>query len=319
MKMRIKKFSIILVAIVCFLSTTLVSAAGNGDTKGDTLQDRLRLMDQTCISLLVLGEGYGSGSGGSSTVGSGTMDGSESDGSQSNSSVNNAAGNGDALRDQIRLMDQTCTTLKADLSEISRNYIELENQYQEALRQQNESEAQQLREQLQTMEQERIDCVDQLNQVRLQMRETIQASYSEEEMAGIRAVEMEMKQKYPEDLILPVENIIPIGFTVKFDTPPVVREGRTLVPVRALTEGMGADVSWNAVDGTIVIEKDGFIMQLQLRNSIAYVNGEEVAIDVTPEIINNRTVVPLRFILQHFGYDVDWNTESGLIEITAPV
>lgn len=244
--------------------------------------------------------------------------GTETSGTEKTTPNNDESGNGDTLRDQTRLMDQTCSSLKEQLAGLESSCDELQKQYEEAVKQQNEGEAQLLMEKLQLMGQEKEDCISQLKQIRDQLRETIRTSYTEEEMKRIKAVEMEIKQNYPDDRVIPVENVVPHGFTIKFDTPPVVRDGRTLVPVRALTEGLGATVAWNEKESTVSIEKEGIKIELRLRERVALVNGEEITLDVPPETINNRTVVPLRFILQQFGYDVNWDDESGIIEISSP-
>ena len=301
MKTSIKMLSILFAALLCLSSATLVFASGNGTGSG------------------------GDSSGGQvSTGGDGASQGDQSGqentgnqgGASNNTSAGDESGKGDTLRDRTRLMDQSCISLKEKLSQLEVDCGQLEEQYQAALMLQNQSEASLLLEQLQLRKQERSQCSEELKQVREQLRECVRVSYTEEEMLRIRAIEMELKQKYPGDAILPVENIIPIGFAIKFDTPPVIRNGRTLVPVRALTEGLGAVVTWIGEESRVIVEKEGIKIELQLRNRIAYVNGEEITIDVPPETINNRTVVPLRFILQHLGYEVNWVDESEIIEIT---
>lgn len=111
---------------------------------------------------------------------------------------------------------------------------------------------------------------------------------------------------------------------VKFDVPPVIKEGRTLIPVRAITEGMGAKVEWDAVksivtitspDGLIIIklylaeEDDGKITVTQ--DNVTTV----VTTDVRPGIINNRTFVPLRFIAEVFGRHIGYDDDTGQIDI----
>ncbi|MDD4089557.1 MAG: copper amine oxidase N-terminal domain-containing protein [Tissierellia bacterium] len=291
----------LLAFILCFSSVMFVYA----DEKTTTTGNR--------NSVSGSGMGIAEDLGVSEETQKGQEDLSNKNGSSINSSNNEESGNGDTLRDLKRFMDKTCISLKEQLSDIETSCKELENQYQTALKLQNEGEAQLLQEQLQLKEQEKGECEQELKQVREQLRETVRTSYTEEEMARIRDVEMKLKQDFPDDRILPVENIIPIGFTLKFDTPPVIRNGRTLISVRALSEGMGAAVTWNGEDSTVIIEKEGVKIQLQLRNRLVYVNGNEMTLDIPPETINSRTVVPLRFILEQLGCDVDW--DNDIIEI----
>lgn len=88
-----------------------------------------------------------------------------------------------------------------------------------------------------------------------------------------------------------------------------------LIPVRALTEGFGASVTWDQAKQEVTIQKEEVKIVLQIGNNLAYVNGEEVKIDVPPETINNRTVVPLRFIVEKLGLKVNWDAESETVEI----
>jgi hypothetical protein len=105
------------------------------------------------------------------------------------------------------------------------------------------------------------------------------------------------------------------GNHVKFDVPPVIKEGRTLIPVRAITEGLGAKVEWDAETSTITITKGDAVIVLVLGSNEVYVNGDLVIIDVPAGLINNRTFVPIRFIAQTLGEKVKYNEENGEIEI----
>lgn len=111
------------------------------------------------------------------------------------------------------------------------------------------------------------------------------------------------------------ERIFINGFNMKFETPPVIREGRTLIPVRAITEGFGAQVLWNSETSTVTILKDNNEIILTLGSNIVLVNGEEKEIEVSAQSINNRTFVPLRFISDFLGINVEYDPETGDIDI----
>jgi len=103
------------------------------------------------------------------------------------------------------------------------------------------------------------------------------------------------------------------GNEIKPDTPPVIKEGRTLVPVRAITEGMGATVQWSEQEQTVLISKGETHIHLRVNNRIALVNGSEFNIDVPAEINSSRVFVPLRFIMQVMNAGVDWYPEGQVI------
>ena len=109
------------------------------------------------------------------------------------------------------------------------------------------------------------------------------------------------------------------GIFVDFDkydgVKPFTENGRTLAPVRAVSESFDANVLWNGDDETITITKGDTVIKMAVGSTKAYVNGEEVTLDTAPEIFNERTVVPVRFIAESFGLNVSWDEGSGTVII----
>lgn len=105
------------------------------------------------------------------------------------------------------------------------------------------------------------------------------------------------------------------GMNMKFDVPPVIKEGRTLIPVRAIMNGLKAEVVWDEETKIVTITRDDKVVTLNLLTGEAKVNGEVIELDVPPEIISNRTFVPLRFVAQSLGEKVDYDDETGEIDI----
>ncbi len=103
-----------------------------------------------------------------------------------------------------------------------------------------------------------------------------------------------------------------INFT---DVRPQIIEGRTLVPLRKLFEVLGASVAWNSEDGTITARNEDTDILLKIGSNTAYLDGMPVALDVAPQIINARTVIPLRFIGESFGKTVDWDAVERVVVI----
>lgn len=93
---------------------------------------------------------------------------------------------------------------------------------------------------------------------------------------------------------------------IETDTPPTVVDGRTLVPVRAIFEAIGATVEWDNDTRTATGYRDGVIVSIQIGSTTAYVNGEARTLDVPAQIINGRTMVPARFISEAMGCEVSW-------------
>lgn len=103
---------------------------------------------------------------------------------------------------------------------------------------------------------------------------------------------------------------------ILFDVPPTIIDGRTLVPVRALLEKLGAKVEWNPETKTVTAVKAQTHIELQLENKSAIVNGKSVELDVPLKIIDGRTLVPLRFISENISSNVEWNEPAKTISIT---
>jgi len=146
-----------------------------------------------------------------------------------------------------------------------------------------------------------------------EMKAAIRAEYTEKELENIKEITKQLEAQGMD--ILSIENVISKKGKFKFDVPPVIKEGRTLIPVRAISEGFGAEVAWDAETKTVTITKGDITITLKLDDRTATVNGQEVTLDVPAELMNGRTVVPLRFIAESLGLTVKWDAEERIIEI----
>jgi len=105
------------------------------------------------------------------------------------------------------------------------------------------------------------------------------------------------------------------GEVVNSDLPPIIINGRSLVPVRAIFEKLGAKVGWDAASKKVTISYDSNTIELKINDVNALVNGTKVAMEVPAKIINDRTVVPVRFVGEQLGMEVGWNAEKGEITL----
>lgn len=106
-----------------------------------------------------------------------------------------------------------------------------------------------------------------------------------------------------------------------FDVPPVIKEGRTLVPVRKIFEELGCKLEWLQESETVIATKDSKIMALRVgRNIILSTDVESgenktFEIDVAPCIIDDRVLVPLRAVSELLDYSVSWDSEALTVNI----
>lgn len=105
------------------------------------------------------------------------------------------------------------------------------------------------------------------------------------------------------------------GEKLTFDVPPQLVRARTLMPIRAIAEKLGADVDWDPKTRTITINKDGETIVLELDKPTAMVNGKAAKMDVAPCVMQGRTMVPLRFLAENLGKKVTYINEAQTVVI----
>ncbi len=99
------------------------------------------------------------------------------------------------------------------------------------------------------------------------------------------------------------------------NTAPIIRNSRTLVPVRAVVENYGAEVLWDNEEKIVTILSDETVMKFRIDSFDAEVDGEIHIMEVAPVVIDGRTFMPLRFVAEKMGLDVMWNNEDGEITV----
>jgi len=107
------------------------------------------------------------------------------------------------------------------------------------------------------------------------------------------------------------------GTPKTLDAPPfVTANGRTMVPIRFITEVMGAVVDYNSTTRKVTVKLDPTIVILTLDSTTAVVDGQNKTLDAPAQIRQNRTFVPIRFISEAFGLTVDYNSATKTITIS---
>ena len=106
------------------------------------------------------------------------------------------------------------------------------------------------------------------------------------------------------------------GEYLSFATPPVIKDDRTLIPVRFLYERAGAEVIWNHENRSVTILHNENKIELAIGDSVAYVNGEAKTMDVPAALLGNKTMIPLRFISEELGFNVEWNEAEYTAEVS---
>ena len=98
-------------------------------------------------------------------------------------------------------------------------------------------------------------------------------------------------------------------------TTPLVTNGRTLVPIRAIVEAFGGEVLWEESTQSVILNMDDDSIRLKIDSNTAYLNGQTRTLDVAPTVINERTMLPIRFVAEGFGLGVAWDGNTQTVYI----
>jgi len=106
------------------------------------------------------------------------------------------------------------------------------------------------------------------------------------------------------------------GEKQSFSNQAVIENGSTLVPLRGIFESLGANVQWNQPTQTIESSKGNTKVWLKIGSKNAKVDGNVVSLSVPAQVKNGKTLVPLRFISESLGANVEWNQKNETVTIT---
>lgn len=111
------------------------------------------------------------------------------------------------------------------------------------------------------------------------------------------------------------------GQVLAFDVPPQLINDRTMVPMRAIFENLGANVEWIGTHELIVATKGVNIITMKIGSNVMVIQDvvaneqQVIELDVPPQVINDRTLVPVRAIAEGLSATVEWVGETQTVVI----
>lgn len=102
---------------------------------------------------------------------------------------------------------------------------------------------------------------------------------------------------------------------VEFDVKPQIINGRTMVPIRAIFEKMGAAVQWDSATNTATCTKGDTVVKMTVNSKDMYINDQLVQMDVEPVVVDGRTLAPARYVAEAFGANVQWSSKNNSVVI----
>ncbi|MDW7674443.1 MAG: stalk domain-containing protein [Bacillota bacterium] len=109
------------------------------------------------------------------------------------------------------------------------------------------------------------------------------------------------------------------GQVVRSEVSPQLANNRLLVPIRFVSEALGAEVSWDNRNQTVIVTKDSKAINVVVGQKTAQVNGKAKDMDVAAQLIDGRTMVPVRFLAEALDFIVDYTRDAGVNIVRAPI
>ena len=106
------------------------------------------------------------------------------------------------------------------------------------------------------------------------------------------------------------------GETKTMDVAPIIRNDRTMLPVRYVAEALGAEIAWDGATSTATLKTADTELRITVGASEALVNGKAVPLDSPAFIESNRTYMPVRFVAETLGATVAWDAATSTATIT---
>ena len=108
------------------------------------------------------------------------------------------------------------------------------------------------------------------------------------------------------------------GKILQTDVPPKIINSRTMIPARALFEEIGGTVTWDQTNYVVTINYNNQVIKLTINSKTALVDGTQKTLDVPAQIVNNRTLIPLRFVSENLGFTVDYDNKTRTAIVNVP-
>jgi hypothetical protein len=106
------------------------------------------------------------------------------------------------------------------------------------------------------------------------------------------------------------------GTELFFDVQPQIINNRVMVPMRKIFEELHATVEWDGITQTVTATRGDIVIIMQIDSIALFVSGKEAALDVPPQIVDNRVLVPVRAVSEALNTEVRWDASTNAVLIT---
>lgn len=109
------------------------------------------------------------------------------------------------------------------------------------------------------------------------------------------------------------------GEPIYCSSPPIIVEGRTLIPSSVLVSILDVSIRWNSAAERMILSDEGNTIEMRIGSTAAKVNGKSATMEAAPIIMNGSKMIPLRFFATNFGYNVAWEDDTKTVLLTKKV
>jgi hypothetical protein len=120
---------------------------------------------------------------------------------------------------------------------------------------------------------------------------------------------------FADDVIINIDST-KVEFNEELGFPFIDENSRTQVPFRATLEKYGAEVDWDNESRTAIAAKDEIVVKVPIDENYILKNDEEIPVDTAARIVNGRTYLPIRAVIEAFGSEVEWDAALNTVVIT---
>lgn len=100
---------------------------------------------------------------------------------------------------------------------------------------------------------------------------------------------------------------------------PTIKDNIILVPLRKVSEYLGATVEWDQLTKTIIVNKDDIELSLNIENTQFMINNQSINLSTHPVIIRGNTMVPIEFIEVFFGMELQWDNDNRALNLYSDI
>ena len=117
------------------------------------------------------------------------------------------------------------------------------------------------------------------------------------------------------EIIINIDSV-KVEFNDDLGFPFIDENSRTQVPFRATLEKYGAQIDWNNESRIAIATKGDIVVEVPIDENYIVKNGEKTTVDTAARIVNGRTYLPIRAVLEAFGSEVQWDSQLNTVVIT---